>query len=218
MNIIHKKLLLKPNQKVLLLNCPEDIDVIIQPLPDKSVLSTRIRDSFDAEIIFVKFKKDLMKAADKMIRSLRSDGVLWVAYPRKESGIETDLNRNICIDTFTKSGYSPVSLVSINDNWSCMRFRPDSKISKKNSESLENKKQYIDVKYKTVTAPADLLIELEKNPTIKKFFDSLSYTHKKEYVLWIIEAKKQITRDKRIKKTLEMLGSKKKNPYEGEKK
>lgn len=56
-----------------------------------------------------------------------------------------------------------------------------------------------------VEVPADLLKELKKDKETKTFFDKLSYTHQKEYVTWITEAKKEETRQNRIAKTIEML-------------
>lgn len=56
-----------------------------------------------------------------------------------------------------------------------------------------------------VEIPKDLLKGFKKDQEAKAFFDKLSYTHQKEYVTWITEAKKEETRQNRILKTLEML-------------
>ena len=58
---------------------------------------------------------------------------------------------------------------------------------------------------RVVEIPKDLLKEFKKDKEAKAFFDKLSYTHQKEYVTWITEAKKEETRQNRIVKTLEML-------------
>jgi uncharacterized protein YdeI (YjbR/CyaY-like superfamily) len=49
------------------------------------------------------------------------------------------------------------------------------------------------------------LKEFKKDKDAKAFFDKLSYTHQKEYVNWIEEAKKVETRQSRILKTMDML-------------
>jgi hypothetical protein len=59
-----------------------------------------------------------------------------------------------------------------------------------------------------VEVPKDLLAELNKDKEAKALFDKLSYTHQKEYVNWISEAKKEETRQNRILKTIEMLKKK----------
>jgi hypothetical protein len=59
-----------------------------------------------------------------------------------------------------------------------------------------------------VEVPADLDLLLNKNEKARILFDKLSFTHKKEYVQWIISAKKEETRRKRLEKTIAMLKNK----------
>lgn len=56
-----------------------------------------------------------------------------------------------------------------------------------------------------VEIPADLLKEFKKNKDARALFDKLAYTHKKEYVRWIEEAKRPETRAARVVKTIDML-------------
>ena len=62
-----------------------------------------------------------------------------------------------------------------------------------------------DTEPRLIEIPADLLKELKKDKEAGAFFDKLSYTHQKEYVTWIAEAKKEETRQNRIAKTIQML-------------
>ncbi len=62
-----------------------------------------------------------------------------------------------------------------------------------------------DTQPRVIEIPKDLLKELKKDKDAKTFFDKLSYTHQKEYVRWVEEAKKEETRQNRIIKTIEML-------------
>jgi hypothetical protein len=63
----------------------------------------------------------------------------------------------------------------------------------------------LDTEPREVTVPADLQKALTKNPGAKKFFDSLSYSHRRRHVLVIEEAKTEETRQRRIEKAIEML-------------
>jgi uncharacterized protein YdeI (YjbR/CyaY-like superfamily) len=58
---------------------------------------------------------------------------------------------------------------------------------------------------RAVEVPSDLAAALEADPTVQKTFDRLSYTHRKEYVRWIEEAKRDETRTRRIAKSIELL-------------
>lgn len=66
-----------------------------------------------------------------------------------------------------------------------------------------------DTQPREIEIPRDLLKELKNAKDAKSVFDKLSYTHQKEYVTWINEAKKEETRQNRILKTVEMLNQKK---------
>jgi len=63
----------------------------------------------------------------------------------------------------------------------------------------------LDTAPREVTAPADLAAALATNTRAKAYFDGLSYSHKKAYVLWIEEAKRAETREKRVTGAVEML-------------
>lgn len=72
----------------------------------------------------------------------------------------------------------------------------------------------LDVAERVVDVPAPLAKLFKKNPSAKKFYDTLSYTNRKEYAFWISSAKKQETQDKRLEQTLIKLTAGKKNPSE----
>jgi len=63
----------------------------------------------------------------------------------------------------------------------------------------------LDAEERVIEVPKDLLKELKKDTEAKAFFEKLSFTHRREYVNWINEAKKEETRLNRIAKTIEML-------------
>ena len=62
-----------------------------------------------------------------------------------------------------------------------------------------------DVEPRLIEIPKDLSKEFKKDKQAKAIFDKLAYTHRREYVRWIEEAKRAETRQTRITKTIEML-------------
>jgi hypothetical protein len=56
-----------------------------------------------------------------------------------------------------------------------------------------------------IEVPAELKKAFRNDKEAKAFFEKLSYTHQREYVMWINEAKREETRQNRIAKTIEML-------------
>jgi len=62
-----------------------------------------------------------------------------------------------------------------------------------------------DIEPRVIEIPKELSKELKKDKDTKAFFEKLSYTHQREYVMWINEAKREETRQTRVAKTIEML-------------
>ena len=62
-----------------------------------------------------------------------------------------------------------------------------------------------DKEERTVEIADDILTVFHENPEAKTLFDKMSYTHKKEYIRWINEAKKPETRENRKSKMIQMI-------------
>jgi hypothetical protein len=63
----------------------------------------------------------------------------------------------------------------------------------------------LDTEPRVIELPSELKKAFKTEPEAKSFFDKLSYTHQREYVMWINEAKREETRQSRILKAVEML-------------
>jgi len=62
-----------------------------------------------------------------------------------------------------------------------------------------------DIEPRVIEVPAELKQAFKTEKEAKAFFDKLSYTHQREYVMWINEAKREETRQSRVVKAIEML-------------
>ncbi len=71
-----------------------------------------------------------------------------------------------------------------------------------------------DLEERVVEVPEELQKLLDSHPDLGAFYDSLSYTNRKEYARWIAEAKRPETKEKRLGLTFEKLSTGKKNPFE----
>lgn len=58
---------------------------------------------------------------------------------------------------------------------------------------------------RTVTVPEELIRALEGAPEAAERFESMSYTHRREYAEWVAEGKKQETRDRRASRAVDMI-------------
>lgn len=69
-----------------------------------------------------------------------------------------------------------------------------------------------DLAPREVAVPSDLADALLGSPSAERAFEALSFSHKREYVTWIDDAKREETRRRRIAKTLDMLDEGLKRP------
>ena len=144
----------------------------------------------------------------KIIPRLSENALFWIAYPKKSSGMISDLARDTKNwQTVFDSGYTIVTSVAIDDTWSGLRIRKvDPKAKYKRDVPMEERKTPgIDYAKRTVSPPADAVKAMKPYKSLGEFFDSMSFTHKKEYVASIEEAKKPETRQRRIEKMVEMV-------------
>lgn len=216
MNAVAKKLLMKPGQSWLLLNAPEDYLSTLNPLPENLQVSYSAQGKFDGIQLFVLNRAELAENLKLIKRVLLPDTVLWAIYPKKSSGIASDLAMMSSWDEATPYGLTGVAAAAIDDTWTALRFRPigQSKVSTTRNSEIEKNEYaaYVDVANKKVSLPPELAAELSKNPATLANFEKLSYSNKKEYVLWVLTAKQDKTRVDRILKTTEKLLAGKKNP------
>jgi len=73
---------------------------------------------------FATWKSEITKSANKLLRSAAPGAVVWITYPKKTSGVESDLSREEVWAAMESTGWRPVSQIAIDDVWSALRFRP----------------------------------------------------------------------------------------------
>jgi hypothetical protein len=141
--------------------------------------------------------------------------MVWVCYPKKNSGIEADLAMGEW-DMLAPMGVDAVAAVAFNELWTCVRIRLAG-LSKKSGVCVDEIREneygnYIDVDKKIITLPPHVQEALQAEPAAFAVYEKLAYSHRKEYIMWILTAKQQKTRDARLVKMVEMLLANKKNP------
>jgi|SRR5579884_126095 hypothetical protein len=119
---IAKKLLIKPGMRVMVLNAPGDYFRKLEPLPEGVAL---VPSGSDLDVVqaFVKNSDELAEVAPRAAQSVKKNGLLWLCYLKGGEKAGTDLNRDILADKMTAYDLVGVSLVSLDDAWSAMRFR-----------------------------------------------------------------------------------------------
>jgi hypothetical protein len=208
-----QKLKIKEGTQVLLLNAPKGMAKTLSPLPRGAsfVEPSKLNDFI---ILFVKDQREVKKEFPAALKVLSKGGLIWTAFPKGSSGIQTDLTRDTGWEILQKFSLTWKSLISLDDTWSafCLQNSPDTKEASKTSQDYHsNTKAWSDPVKKTVKIPKDFEAAMLKGQ-VKKFFDEQSFTNRKEYVMWIVGAKQEKTRLNRIQKAIDKMKRGLKNP------
>lgn len=120
---IAQKLLIKENDKVLLINEPKGYRSMLGKLPaNVAILTEPATKPLDFIQIFAASKKELDQL-NKLKSVLSRKGLLWVTYPKGTSKVKTDINRDIIREYAQTKGLQAVAMVSIDDTWSALRLK-----------------------------------------------------------------------------------------------
>lgn len=122
MNPILKKLLFKGQNPVLLLGAPAEFKKTTQAFG--STLHTSPKGQYDFVLAFAYSLADAEKTAKIVSKALSEKGIFWMAYPKGTSKkYKADINRDTGHTLMGKKGFTGVSLVAIDEDWSAMRYK-----------------------------------------------------------------------------------------------
>lgn len=208
-----QKLRIKEGDTVLTVNAPPDYKKSLGELPAGAKITDGRKDAGHVHW-FVKDRAQLEKELKNVLPLIKQDTVCWIFFPKSSSKIQTDLTRDKGWDELLKNDLQWVTLVSFDDTWSAFGIRQKKGTDKKKVEKQEDRPilQYVDSKAKTVSLPEDFAGALKKNKKVEAFFNALSFTNRKEWVEWIVTAKREETRNERVKTSVERLFKEWKNP------
>lgn len=186
------KMRFKPGQTIVVINAPAEFrcalpDYLWEEHPDNLP-----EGDYKAGVLFAPDSAELNRLAPLLIKLTGPDGLLWIAYPKKSSPLNTDLHRDEGWQCIFDLGFRPVSQVAIDADWSAIRLRPGT------------------LPDRTRASRPELVLDQElasalRGAGLEDVFGSLAYTHRKEFSHWISDAKKPETRLRRIAKTIEMV-------------
>ena len=116
-----KKLGIKGGFSVLFMNAPEDFARSLD-LPSDVVLNKTPRPQLDFVLLFVKSEKQLIQKFSHVAAKLKPNGMLWVAWPKKSSGVMTDLTFTNVQAIGLAAGLVDTKICAVDDVWSGLKF------------------------------------------------------------------------------------------------
>ena len=117
-----KKLGIKEGSRIALVNAPKDFQTELGELPEGIKFLKPAPKSLDIILFFVLSERVLARDFAKLAGRLTANGMIWIAWPKKSSGLATDLSfervQRIGLDT----GLVDVKICAINETWSGLKF------------------------------------------------------------------------------------------------
>ena len=117
-----KKLGIKEGSRIGLVNAPDGFEDYLGELPDKAHFVSRLTNSLDIILLFVLTERALARDFNKLSKKLTSNGMIWIAWPKKSSGVATDLSFENVQRIGLDAGLVDVKICAIDDTWSGLKF------------------------------------------------------------------------------------------------
>jgi len=121
-NPLLKKLRIKPDQKIAVINQPAGYLNALGNLPDGVLVDSELVGKYDLIHAFFTHFQELGIQIEDIKTALVYDGILWISYPKQSAKQESNLNRDILRDKLAEKGLKAVSQISIDDTWSGLRY------------------------------------------------------------------------------------------------
>jgi hypothetical protein len=118
---LHRKLGVKPDSRVLLAAAPPGF--ALDAVPPGAVVHTRAAgSSYDVVVAFCPDRRRLTARFGRLAERITTAGALWVAWPKRSSGVSSDLDENVVREVGLAAGLVDVKVIAIDDVWSGLKF------------------------------------------------------------------------------------------------
>ncbi len=117
-----KKLGIKDGFHVRLLNVPKEVLTELKSALSRCESAIDGKKPLDFIMTFTKSKTELSKQFGSLSLQLAPSGMLWISWPKKSSGVLTDVNENMVREIGLAAGLVDVKVCAVTDVWSGLKF------------------------------------------------------------------------------------------------
>lgn len=205
---LKKKFRIDIDRPLWVINAPDDCMELFAKCDVKEKLPAKKQ--VGQVLLFAQDSKELAHYLSVLGGHIGHETLFWIFYPKKSGRRQSDLVLVKSWELVFQLGYRGQSSASLTDDWTGLRVTnaPKKEPTICDLPMEERKLEGIDFVQRTVQLPKDAIAALGKHKGMLDFFNAMSFTHKKEYVMAIVDAKKEETRKRRIEKMAAMLQQK----------
>lgn len=118
-----RKLGIKSGMSMAVLNAPPNLDAILGELPERVTTSQRLSGHRDLVLIFITRQADLAARVPALTSAIAPNGMVWVAWPKRASKIETDMTEDVIREiVLPSSDLVDVKVCAIDHVWSGLKL------------------------------------------------------------------------------------------------
>ncbi|HET6180758.1 MAG TPA: DUF3052 domain-containing protein [Candidatus Sulfotelmatobacter sp.] len=117
-----KKLGIKDGLRVCLVDAPSEVRTELKAALLGCKKTNDGKSPLDFAMVFTKSKSDLSKEFKRIDKQLAPAGMFWVSWPKKSSGVATDLDENVVRNIGLAAGLVDVKVCAVTDVWSGLKF------------------------------------------------------------------------------------------------
>jgi hypothetical protein len=116
-----KKLGIKEGHRLGLLGAPDGFVDLLDGLPDDVAIRTAARGPLDVVVSFHTERHDFERRVPTVLKAMVKDGGWWVAWPKKASGVATDMDEDVVREVALPLGLVDNKVCAVDDTWSGLR-------------------------------------------------------------------------------------------------
>jgi hypothetical protein len=116
------KLGFKPGFKAAFLGAPDSFAAALADLPDSVQVATRLGRGKDLVVFFTTERRALERKVEALKGAIAPDGMAWVAWPKRASGVPTDMTEDVVRDVALPVGLVDVKVCAIDETWSGLKL------------------------------------------------------------------------------------------------
>ena len=117
-----KKLGIREGMRLFVEDAPRDYRKLVAPLPRGVTLASRADGRIDVVHVFTKERKRLEEALRAWRGKLRDDAVVWLSWPKKSSGVATDITEDTIREVALPLGLVDVKVCAVDEVWSALKL------------------------------------------------------------------------------------------------
>lgn len=117
-----KKLGIKENFRIRLINAPENYYELLEPLPENLELIEDVTCCKDFIHYFTKQTSELEKDIPNLKREIKPEGMIWISWPKRAAKIQTDISEDIIRNIALKNGLVDIKVCAVDEVWSALKL------------------------------------------------------------------------------------------------